>query len=91
LKACLKKQFVELEINKFQENFNQTFGNQIICDLRTMQTVLLSVCWLSVLGKRIIERSYIDRNENDIKKFIRARNILNNFFNEYRNRMDTTI
>ena len=83
LKRNFQAKFVEKEINKIQERFNQTFGRQKVCDIRRRQTVLLSICWLCILGRRIIETK--DRNPatHIIQKFVRARNVLNNFFREY--------
>ncbi len=69
--------FFEKEAKKAQKRFNQFFGTQVICNIEERQTLILAVCWLSVLNRRIKENA---ENTELLKEFINNRNKLNQYF-----------
>ena len=71
--------FFETEARKLQEQFNQVFGGVVVCDLKARQTAFLSIVSLAVLGRRLSKAKHKERS--DIKKFIKRRNIINQYLN----------
>ena len=72
--------FFEKEVKKARERFNQTFGRMTVCDIKLRQSTILAICFLGNLSSKIREAEAKDMVREDIKKFMRARNALNNTF-----------
>ena len=51
----LKVNFFIHELRRVQERFNQTFGTQTVCDLKTRHRVILAIIHLETLSKQIIK------------------------------------
>lgn len=80
MRKSFQDKFVEKEINMFQEKFNETFGDEIVFDVRARQTVFLAICFLGILGKKMNETDDKVKIQYLIQKYVRSRNVLVNFF-----------
>ena len=72
--------FFEIELVKARERFNQTFGMLTVCDLKLRQQAILAICFLDRLKDKIKEKEDKDLVRDKIKKFVRARDVLNKTF-----------
>jgi len=77
--------FFQKELKKTQERFNQTFGLLCLCDLRMRQAAILSICFLGNLERKIKGAVNKDKVREEIKKFMRIRNVLNSAFDQIEN------
>ena len=75
----MKIDFFERKVKKTQERFNQVFGTQTVCNIEERQTVIMAICWLSVLNKRIKGNA---ENAELVREFMECRNKLNKHFNQ---------
>jgi len=75
----MKIDFFEKEVWKVQQRFNHFFGAQTICNIQERQAVIMAICWLSVLSKRIKGTA---ENTEIVREFIKYRNKLNKYFNQ---------
>jgi hypothetical protein len=73
---------VEREVKKFQQKFNQLFGERIVCNLQIRYSLILSICWLGVLGKRIMESKDKEKSRDLMKEFIKVKGSLRRFFDK---------
>lgn len=71
---------VEKEVKRFQQKFNQLFGKRIVCNLQIRYSVILSICWLGVITKRIIEAGDEEKPRDLMKEFVKAKDSLRRFF-----------
>ena len=83
--------FFQNELCKVQDRFNETFGKLVVCNVSQRQRIMLSIISMGRLEKKIMAAGSMDNARDDIKKFVRTRNILNKefdkveeFFNERR-------
>jgi len=81
----MKLKFFEKELQKVQERFNQTFGIMPVCDLRLRQSLILSICHLGCLAKKIAETKSRDQPHTIIARFMRTRNAINRIFDQIEN------
>ena len=77
--------FFEKEVQKMQARFNQTFGHHVVCNLKARQAVILAVVYLETLCRKIRKINRADLARDEIQKFIRVRNTLNNIFKMFDN------
>ena len=75
--------FFENELRNAQHKFNQTFGVQDVCNLKLRQSVILAIGFLGKAYEKIKKAENKDDSRAEIKKFMRARNVLNNLFNNF--------
>lgn len=73
--------FFEKEVNRAQEKFNQTFGMLETGDIKLRQSVILKICGLGCLKNKIGKAANRDQVRDEICKFMKIRNTLNNIFN----------
>ena len=73
-------EFYETELAKVQEEFNSTYGKQIVCDIQTRSVVILSIIAMGLLIKRIHRAT--DKNDvsADINNFGKYRQGIKNIF-----------
>ncbi|MBC2714931.1 MAG: hypothetical protein HF978_06440 [Desulfobacteraceae bacterium] len=81
----MKTDFFEMEVKKAQRKFNQTFGGKIICDLKLKQKIILSICFLGNASRKIKHAKNKDEVREQIKKFVKTKNLLNSIFSEVEN------
>lgn len=72
--------FFQNELHKVQDRFNQTFGRMVVCNINTRQRVMLAIISLGLLERKIMET----HKRSDIQRFIRTRNVLNKFFDQFK-------
>lgn len=72
--------FFKRELVKLQVNFNNTFGDNPVCDLKVRQAALLSIIWLGLYEQRISQAKGADSVRREIREFIHARDVLSGFF-----------
>jgi hypothetical protein len=76
----LKVNFFIHELRRVQERFNQTFGVQTVCDLKTRCRVILAIIYLEMLSKQINNAKSKDKVREEICQFVKTKNILNRIF-----------
>ena len=77
--------FFETELGKVRERFNQTFGRMTVCNIKTWQSVILAIVSIGLLQKKISSAHSKDEVRQDIQRFVKTRNVLNNIFNSIEN------
>lgn len=78
----MKSSFFEKELFKIRERFNQTFGRQIVCDLKTRQQVILSIIHMGLLSRKISETGVANETRARIQRLIKVRDTLNGIFDK---------
>ncbi len=76
--------FFTTELHKIQDRFNQTFGKLATCNVNTRMRVMLSIISLGFLERKIMA----EKKRDDIQRFIRTKDVLNKFFNQFERRSD---
>ncbi len=71
----------EKELRKVRRRFNKTFGMQKVCDLKLRQSVILAIGFLGKACDKINKAEKKDDVRDEIEKFMKNRNVLNNLFN----------
>ncbi len=74
--------FFETEVRKAQDRFNQTFGVMAVCNIRMRQSVILAIVQMGLLQRKIAKSRDKDLVREEIKRFVRARDVLKNVFNQ---------
>jgi len=69
--------FFETEVRKLQDQFNEVFGDRVVCNVRTRQVAIMSICNLGLLSRRIAK----SKNRDLIRLFMKRKSILTNLFN----------
>ncbi len=69
------------KLHRIQEQFNEVFGNHT-SNIDERQTVILAICWLGVLAKKITSSKDKVERKDLIDEFNRGKNQINNFFNK---------
>ena len=72
----------ENELKLAQEQFNQTFGQNPICNLQTRTCAILSIVSMGRLCNKIAHASDPDSVREEIKKFNHTRKKLDNLFEQ---------
>lgn len=78
----MKVNFFIQELQRVQQRFNQTFGAQAVCDLKTRCRVILAIIHMEMLSKQIIKAENKDKVREEICQFVKTKNILNEIFNQ---------
>jgi len=78
----MKNDFFEMEVKKAQRKFNHVFGGLTVCDLILKQKIILAICFMGNLSRKIKDAKNADEARAHIKRFVRARGILKNLFDE---------
>ena len=81
----MKIDFFAKELSKIWERFNQTFGQQTVCNLEARCRVIISIIHMGMLEEKINKARDKAMVRNDIRMFIRIRNTLNIIFNNAEN------
>ena len=66
--------FFEKELTKVQHRFNCVLGDLMVCDLTLRQKLILAICWMGVLKRKIHQAPDKDLVREEIQKFIKYRN-----------------
>ncbi len=74
--------FFEKELLQVQDKFNETFGRRTICDIRLRVAVILAVCRLGILEKKISNEPIKENVRPDIIAFMRIKGKLNEVFEQ---------
>ena len=74
--------FFEKEVKRSQTRFNETFGIMTVCNVETRQRAILAIIFLNRLKDKIKTADGHDKAREEIKKFVRTRDILNRIFNQ---------
>jgi len=74
--------YFDQELCKIQQQFNETFGNLIVCDLRLRQKVILAIIGMGRLSRKIKLARNKDQVRYEIRRFMKTRKILKNIFNQ---------
>ena len=77
----MKANFFEKELSRLQQRFNQTFGSRSVCDLQARAQVILAIIYMGRLGSQIMNARDKQRVRDDIRMFIRTRDVLAGIFN----------
>ena len=75
--------FFQSEFKKIQKRFNETFGRETVCDIKLRQSVILAICWMGVLKRKIHQAPDKDLVREEIQKFMKAKKILHNLFDQF--------
>ena len=78
----MKVNFFLHELEWVGQRFNQTFGSQAVCDLQTRCRVILAIIHMGFLNEKIIHTENKDKVRAEIKQFVKAKNVLNNIFDQ---------
>ena len=78
----MKINFFEKELVAVRQRFNQTFGNQIVCNLETRYRVILAVIHMGMLAKKICKTRDKSAVRDDIRTFIRIKKTLMTIFSD---------
>jgi hypothetical protein len=81
----MKIDFFEKEFRRVWRRFNQTFGQQTVCNLSARYRVIISIIQMGMLGEKINEAKDKAMVRDDIQMFIRIRNTLNIIFDNAEN------
>jgi hypothetical protein len=73
-------QIFEKELVKIQDKFNELFGNLSNCDVQMRSNVILCIVGLGLLNRKIRNASNRNEAREEIRKFIKHRDIINNYF-----------
>ena len=76
----MKIDFFEKELFAVRERFNQTFGKQIVCNLKTRYRVTFAIIHMGMLAKKIARTKNKSGVRGDIRMFIRIKNTLMTIF-----------
>ena len=74
--------FFEKEVTKARERFNQTFGELLVCDLKSRQLAILAICFLGRCANELNKAKNKEGVREKIKKFMRTEKVLNNVFDQ---------
>jgi len=74
--------FFKTELRKIQDRFNQTFGEMVVCNIKTRQMTILAIVGMGRLERRITEAKTKDQVRGDIKKFMRTNKTLTRLFDD---------
>ena len=77
----MKVNFFEEEQAWVWESFNQTFGNQTVCDHQTRAQVIIAIIHMGMLNNKIMKAKDKSTVRDDIRMFIRIKNTLTTIFN----------
>lgn len=77
----MKINFFEKELFTVRQRFNQTFGKQTVCNLEARYRVIISIVHMGLLADKIMKAGDKSMVRDDIRMFIRTRNILMTIFN----------
>lgn len=73
------------ELNRVRNRFNSVFADQITCDLQLRQTLILAICWMGVLKKKIDKTEPKDLARPSIQKFVKYKKLVNDIFDRMEN------
>lgn len=71
------------EIEKTQQRFNETFGQQTICNLTTRTLAIMSIIRMGLLSKQIAKAENKDHVRKEIRRFMKARTLLWEIYNQF--------
>ena len=74
--------FFEQEVRKCQDRFNETFGQMIVCNIQTRTRVILAIVSMGRLAQKVQAAKNKDQVRDEIKRFVRSRDVLTNLFND---------
>jgi hypothetical protein len=74
--------FFESELKKARNRFNSIFGNLVVCNLKVRQMLILAITWMGVLKRKIDNAKDKEAVREEIKKFVKYRDLVNNVFNK---------
>ena len=80
--------FFEKELRKAQNRFNTVFCELFVCNLKVRQTLILAITWMGVLKRKIHEKEDKDLARDDIRKFVKYRNLVNDVFNNIESELE---
>jgi hypothetical protein len=72
--------FFEKELAAVRERYNQTFGNQVVCNIETRYRVIIAIVHMGVLAKKIEKTKDKAQAREDIRLFIKIKNTLMTIF-----------
>ena len=72
--------FFEKELTTVWERYNQTFGKQSVCNLKTRYQVIFAIIHMGMLRKKISKTGDKSMYRDDIGLFIRTKNTLMTIF-----------
>jgi len=72
--------FFKTEICNIQTQFNEVFGNRIVFNIKARQLAIFAIIQLNILEQQIIKTKIKDEVRNEIKQFVRGRDILRKLF-----------
>ena len=73
-------QIFEKELMKIQDKFNELLGNLSNCDVQMRSNVILCIVGLGLLSRKIRNASNRNEARDEIRNFIKHRDIINNYF-----------
>ena len=76
----MKIDFFDKELTTVWERFNQTFGKQIVCNLKTRYRVIISIIQMGMLADKINKAGNKVMVRDDIRMFVRVKNTLMTIF-----------
>jgi hypothetical protein len=68
--------FFEKEVEKTQDRFNTIYGDLLVCDIRVRQRLIITICWMGVLKKRIEKAGNKEMCRVEIQQFVRLSMLL---------------
>ncbi len=74
--------YFDQELCKIQQHFNETFGNLIVCDLKTRQMAILAIVAMGQLAQKITEANDKGHVRYEIRRFMKASSACKNIFNQ---------
>ena len=74
--------FFAKELGKAQNRFNTILGNLSVFNIKTRQSLIIAICWMGVLKNKINTVKDKELARDNIRKFVKYRNLVNNVFNQ---------
>ena len=74
--------FFEKELKGAQNRFNKIFGDLVVCNIKTRQMLILAICGMGLMKTKIDNAHEKEAVREEIKKFVRYRNVINDTFNK---------
>jgi hypothetical protein len=78
----MKIDFFEKELIAVRQRYNQTFGKQTVCNIKTRYHVILRIIRMEWLHRKIKNDACTKDAKGEIQMFVKTKNALNTIFNE---------
>lgn len=79
----MTNQYFSKELRRIQHCFNCTYGRQVTTDIQMRCSVILAICRLGMLVRKIVNLKREQQNQTEISDFKRIRDFLDSHFAKF--------